>query len=560
MKGYLRNAGFLLSLALPASTLADPFPSAVDAGSAASELRIRSDESPMMMTDAMNRLQKYDTILSLVKRSFAEMGDSNTQHFKRQITTDPKTGNAGSSNFDVAAWDKQVNDACAMPIEMLSGTITTITDPAGVAVCYNIPYYNVTTGVFESDIRLYKIANGTQDWEAAGTKISLSVQYQGAQVQLAEAPDEEGEDIVVSDTVANAMVMNPHTPPNVGNAAAALDKGAKAAAAAKKVEFLEFLSAEEAAKKKKDAAAKKKEAADKAAKLKGQMPPPPKASAAKPSSTPSSTAKPSVVAAANAVKPSSPAASAAKPASSAKPAAGGPAAKAVAAKKASGAKSSSAKPSSTPKPAKAAAPAAKAVAGAKKPASSAKPSSAAKTSSAKPSSTKAASASPSAAASKNNKREVHMMQAIKAEPQKPGSFTPHLLQTLRFVGTVNKDVMANETIRKDPAIMKLVLTPSLMLVGGSANGGLMNASVAAAQVQYVTGAFSNITSPVPPAEPFVLPGTFIAIFPLGLYLISAYTGLFVIIVGAGTVERYLFRMSFRKRSAMLNGQDGFGKI
>ncbi|KAJ6258278.1 hypothetical protein Dda_7198 [Drechslerella dactyloides] len=514
MKRYLRNAGFLLSLALPTPTLGDPFPSAVDAGSLA-DLRIRSaDESPMMMADAMHRLQKYDTIYSLVKRSFSEMGNSNAQLFRRQIiTTDPKTGNAGSGTFDTKAWDKQVNAACSMPIEKLSGTITTITDPAGVAVCYNIPYYNVSTGEFESDIRLYKIANGTSDWAAAGTKISLSVRYEGAQVQLAEAPNEEGVDIVVSDAVANAMVMTPHPPPSVKDAAAALDRGAKAAAKEKKIEFIGFLAAEA-----EEAEVRKAEKASLASKAKAAPTGKPAvaADAAKPAPKPaSSSSNPAPAPAA-----SKPAPSAAQPSTTAKPAApAGAAAKAVAPKK--GKASWSAIPNSSADPAPAAAP---------------------------------------SGVPKKNKRDVHMMSAIKALPQRPGSFTPHLLQALRFIGKVNPGIMANETIRKDPAIMKLVLTPSLMLVGGAANGGLMNTSVAGAQVQYVTGAFSNITSPVPPVPPFVLPGTFIAIFPAGLYLVSAYTGLFLLIVGAGTVERYLFRMSFRKRSAMLNGTDGFGKI
>jgi len=110
--------------------------------------------------------------------------------------------------------------------------------------------------------------------------------------------------------------------------------------------------------------------------------------------------------------------------------------------------------------------------------------------------------------------------------------------------------------------MKLLLTPTLTLVGTNLVGTPMNASVAAAQVNYVSGAFANITAPeiVSPVTPFVLPGTVISVVPVGLYLFSVYTLLFMGIVGFGTWERYQFRMAYRKRASMRERKMGMGKI
>ncbi|KAF3107539.1 hypothetical protein TWF102_006924 [Orbilia oligospora] len=421
-----KSAGVLLSLV--ATALAEPFPSAADMESHISALKARGQDDTMM--GAMAGLQKRESILSLMKRGFSEMdGVYIPVVVPRQvdtIPTDPKTGNTGKSNFDVALWDQQVEAACAESIGLLTDIVTKVTDPAGVAVCYNIPFYNSTSGAFASDIRLYKIANGTKDWEAAGTKVSLSVQYEGATVRLANAP-----------------------------AAAA---GSSKVATAKEVQAGQ---------------SKIKATGDESVQQ-----------AAKALEKPTTTAKTSAPATSAAAKSSAPASSAA----------------------------AAAKAGQTP-----------------------------------------------STATLKKRMNMNMAQMGGSDEVGVKGFEPKLLQTMRFVGQVNPNIMGNQTIAKDPSIMKLVLTPSLMLIGVTPEGN-MNASVAAAQVQYATGAFSSITTPTPEPAPFVLPGVFISIFPLGLYLCIVYTILFVLIVGWGTVERYLFRMSFRKRSAMMNGQDGFGKI
>lgn len=354
------------------------------------------------------------------------------------IPTDPKTGNTGKSNFDVALWDQQVEAACAESIGLLGDIVTKVTDPAGVAVCYNIPFYNSTSGAFASDIRLYKIANGTKDWEAAGTKVSLSVQYEGATVRLANAPAA----VAGSDKVASAKEVQ---------------------AGQSKLKTSGDESVQQAAK------------------------------ALEKSSTTAKTSAPATSATSAKTSVSATSATAAKVSA--------PATSATAAK---------------------------------------------------------AGQTPSTATLKK-RMSMNMAQMSGSSEDDAKGFEPKLLQTMRFVGQVNANIMRNQTIAKNPNIMKLVLTPSLMLIGVTPEGN-MNASVAAAQVQYATGAFSSITTPTPEPEPFVLPGVYISIFPLGLYLCIVYTILFVLIVGWGTVERYLFRMSFRKRSAMMNGQDGFGKI
>lgn len=406
---------------------AEPYPSAVGARSEVTDIRVRSEGSGISLMGAMSKLQKHDTILTLMKRSLEEMEEHPGNYLVKrqtQITpTDPKTGDTGKKDFDFKAWDDEVIDACDDFMILLSGLVSKVTDPAGVAVCYNIPYYNSTTGAFASDIRLWKISNGTADWESA--KKSLAVQYSGAKMKLVDSGTGNGTTVS-----GGASTETPTTGTGSGDGA-----------------------------------------------IKGSAP----------------DGKVTVNDAAKAVS------------------------------------SSAAPPSNTAAPASKSAP-------------------------------PAPGQTPPTAGNKNAKRMDMAEMMAQPEGDDATEFNIELLRTMRFVGQVNPDIMSNETLRKNPALMKLVLTPALMVIGDGPNGLKLNASVAAAQVQFVAGAFSNITVPVPPAAPFQLPGTFISIFPLGLYLFSVYFVIFVAVVGFGTVQRYLFRMSFRKRSAMMNGQDGFGKI
>lgn len=58
------------------------------------------------------------------------------------------------------------------------------------------------------------------------------------------------------------------------------------------------------------------------------------------------------------------------------------------------------------------------------------------------------------------------------------------------------------------------------------------------------------------ATPFVLPGTTLGIFPLGLIITCIWTGLFVFAVGYGTIERVQFRNHFRRRLQLAAAQSG----
>ena len=72
--------------------------------------------------------------------------------------------------------------ACFKALTALNGVAS---NPSGIAVCYNVLMLNDTTGVFQADVRLYRIAPPTGDWETLDNgpgKITTGLQYMGADV------------------------------------------------------------------------------------------------------------------------------------------------------------------------------------------------------------------------------------------------------------------------------------------------------------------------------------------------------------------------------------------
>lgn len=76
----------------------------------------------------------------------------------------------------------------------------------------------------------------------------------------------------------------------------------------------------------------------------------------------------------------------------------------------------------------------------------------------------------------------------------------------------------------------------------------------ATSVHPINITFSDVTSQLPnildSTTTFVLPGTTLGVFPLGLVITGAWTVLFVGIVAWGTLERWKFKKHYRGRIEM----------
>jgi hypothetical protein len=85
-----------------------------------------------------------------------------------------------SPSMTVAQWDAQTMAACTSALEMLGGIAS---NDAGMAVCYNLPFLDNSTGVFQADLRLFTISPPKGNFaNIPSQNVSVFLSYAGATV------------------------------------------------------------------------------------------------------------------------------------------------------------------------------------------------------------------------------------------------------------------------------------------------------------------------------------------------------------------------------------------
>jgi hypothetical protein len=86
----------------------------------------------------------------------------------------------GTGAVNVSQWDMQTMAACTQSLAALGGVAS---NPSGMAVCYNLPFLDNSTGVFQADLRLYTVSAPTGDFANIAThNVHVGLAYNGATV------------------------------------------------------------------------------------------------------------------------------------------------------------------------------------------------------------------------------------------------------------------------------------------------------------------------------------------------------------------------------------------
>ena len=84
-----------------------------------------------------------------------------------------------------ADWDDETESACSTALIALHGVAT---NPSGIAACYNIPSLDSFTGIFEVDLRLYRISAPTNGWlKLDPSSAGVGLTYMNATVSATRA-------------------------------------------------------------------------------------------------------------------------------------------------------------------------------------------------------------------------------------------------------------------------------------------------------------------------------------------------------------------------------------
>lgn len=100
---------------------------------------------------------------------------------------------AQPAGINPSTWINQTSAACIKSLATLNGKAS---NPSGLAACYNVQSWNSSTGIFEADLQLYRIAAATGDWVALMTQaVNVGLSYSGATVAPSGQHHKKREDL-----------------------------------------------------------------------------------------------------------------------------------------------------------------------------------------------------------------------------------------------------------------------------------------------------------------------------------------------------------------------------
>lgn len=92
---------------------------------------------------------------------------------------------AAAKSVNTTSWTTEADTACMSAVMNLKGNSS---NPAGLAVCYNVPYLDQQKGVFEAELRMYNICAPTGDFVGvAPADMMVTLSYGGATIQQSNA-------------------------------------------------------------------------------------------------------------------------------------------------------------------------------------------------------------------------------------------------------------------------------------------------------------------------------------------------------------------------------------
>lgn len=127
---------------------------------------------------------------------FVRLDDGNSHLLKRQepspsspgtssptvTSTPPPSEDETPNGNDVGSFNEITSAACLRSLTALNGKSSS---PSGMSVCYNLPFLDQATGVFQAELRIYNVSAPVDDWIGVRTAdMMVGLTYSGATVQL----------------------------------------------------------------------------------------------------------------------------------------------------------------------------------------------------------------------------------------------------------------------------------------------------------------------------------------------------------------------------------------
>ena len=89
-----------------------------------------------------------------------------------------------TSTLNITQWNENVLSSCTTQLQSLNGDAG---NPSGIAACYNLPFWDNSTGIFHADLRLFVISQPTGEFAGISAQnVQADLAYASASVQSVE--------------------------------------------------------------------------------------------------------------------------------------------------------------------------------------------------------------------------------------------------------------------------------------------------------------------------------------------------------------------------------------
>lgn len=132
--------------------------------------------SPALATKAILRRE------DVLSRPYASVA-ADTTLTRRQDdgsdSEDEQTTLNPDGTLNMTSFSAATDEACRAALSEMARA----SSPSGMSICFNLPSLNTSDGVFEADLRLYRVSEPRDAWVAVNTsEIDVNVMFQNARV------------------------------------------------------------------------------------------------------------------------------------------------------------------------------------------------------------------------------------------------------------------------------------------------------------------------------------------------------------------------------------------
>lgn len=152
---------------------------------ALSALLAASNVAAIKLGDVNAVLRRSEDLEEVLRRdsgllaTLTQRQDANAADTAPLASLTPVSGDA--SKADLQKWEDETRAACMQTLSNLNGKAS---NPSGIAVCYNVPFLDNSTGVFQAELRMYNVSAPVDPWQSVtAADVSMTLSYLGATVQ-----------------------------------------------------------------------------------------------------------------------------------------------------------------------------------------------------------------------------------------------------------------------------------------------------------------------------------------------------------------------------------------